>query len=234
MDHLSLSLSQIVDIMRRMPYFQELAIEELRALARGAREFAVPKKGFICRKGDRASALYTVVSGRVKLFLPSANGSEKLVGLMGPGQSFGEIPVFLGEPCPESAQAVSDSYILAVDRELILPTIDGNALARKMLAGLSCRMRDLLQDVEACQIRSSVQRVACFLLRQSPSGDAQSYVVELPARKGDIATLLNIAAATLSRVLRRLCDEGIVKVRGRTLEVLDRTALEGLNPHISR
>lgn len=53
-----------------------------------------------------------MVYGQVKLAFASPNGTEKVVELMGPGQSFGEAVMFTERPYPVYSQALADSMLL--------------------------------------------------------------------------------------------------------------------------
>lgn len=112
MNVLDLQPAQVMEIMGRLPYFQELGSEEITRLAEGAQEIAIKKKEILFREGDPADALFTVVSGSVKLAVGHSRNQEKVLDIVGRGQCFGEIPMFLQAPCPSSAQALEDSYLL--------------------------------------------------------------------------------------------------------------------------
>jgi CRP-like cAMP-binding protein len=227
---LELSSTQIMEIMGRLPYFQELDHAELERLSEGAREIALKKKEILFRQGDPADALFTVVSGRVKLAIGQSRNQEKVVALVGRGQCFGEIPMFLHEPCPATAQATEDSYLLAVDRNALMRALDHNCiLAGKLLAGVCKRMHDLIRDIDNCHMRSSAQRVACYLLQHRPDAHARHYDVNLPAPKHDIAGMLSLSPETLSRALQQLGEEGIIRVMGRHIRILDVEKLQTYN-----
>lgn len=211
----------IDEILSRQPLFRGLSGEELQCLASGAREFRVSRNEILFNKGDMPTGIHVVVMGQIKLFLPAQNGWEKVIHMEGPGSSFGEAMVFLDKPYPVSAQATQDSIVLLVAKEAISRTLDDNpALSRKMLASLSMRLHELLTDIEACTLRSSVQRVICYLTQQAPA-DAHRFVVALDTSKQTVASQLNLAPETFSRVLSHLSGAGLITVEGRRITVLD-------------
>ena len=83
-------------------------------------------------------------------------------------------------------------------------------LCRKMMASLSARLHELLGDMETCMLRSSVQRVVCFLSHEAPTDGDKGYEVNLTASKQNVASQLNLAPETLSRVLSRMVREGYI------------------------
>ncbi|HTH39709.1 MAG TPA: Crp/Fnr family transcriptional regulator [Rhodocyclaceae bacterium] len=168
---------------------------------------------------------HVVVYGQVKLFLPSVQGNEKVVEIIGPQQSFGEAVMFLGKPYPVSAEALADTLLLHVSRESILGLLETDtSFARRLLAGLSMRLHSLLLDVESYSLRSSTQRVIGFLLQHSDAGEAESAEVlnlTLPTSKQVIASRLNLTPETLSRIFSELTARDLIEVQGRAIRILD-------------
>ena len=200
-------------------------------IAAGSREFRARKHEVLFQKGDMADGMHVLVMGQVKLALPAANGSEKVVHMCGPGSTFGEAVLFLERPYPVSAQATVDSIVLLIAKRALLEAMDASPqLSRKMLASLSVRLHELLDDMESCTLRSSAQRVVCFLNQSLPAFEEGPYDIHLPASKQTIASQLNLAPETLSRVLGHLADSGLIKVKGRTITVLNGRALRAFNP----
>jgi CRP-like cAMP-binding protein len=215
------------EILSRQPMFRGLSEEELDRIAQGCREVRAQKNEMLFQKGDQAEGMHVLVMGQVKLSLPSPQGAEKVVHVFESGSTFGEAVMFLGKAYPVSAQATQDSLMILVSKRALLEALDAsNMLCRKMMASLSIRLHELLEDMEACTLRTSTQRVACFLLNLSPSREEKRYEVLLPASKQTIASQLNLAPETFSRVLGNLAGAGLINVRGRTITVLDQAKLQ--------
>lgn len=216
----------IAEILSRQPLFRGLSETEIAQISAGCREYRVRKNELIFHKGDQAEGMHVVVMGQVKLSLPSAQGMEKVVHMCGPGSTFGEAVMFLDKPYPVTAQATSESLLLLISKRVLLEAMEGSTmLCRKMMASLSSRLHELLGDMETCMLRGSVQRVVCFLTQSAPSADATDYTINLPASKQTLASQLNLAPETLSRVLSQLMEVGLIRVKGRVISVLDREKL---------
>ena len=83
-----------------------------------------------------------VVSGKVKIFKVSMEGKEQILHIFGPGEPFGEVPVFAGQQFPASAEALEKSRLFFFSREAFIDLIKRNPdLALNMLAVLSRRLR---------------------------------------------------------------------------------------------
>lgn len=82
-----------------MPLFNELVPAELERIESGTRRVECARGEVLFRRGDPSEGFYTVIFGQMKLAFTSPSGAEKVVEVMGPGQSFGEAMMFLEEPC---------------------------------------------------------------------------------------------------------------------------------------
>lgn len=215
----------ISEILSRQPLFRILSGPELAKLSRNATEYRLSKNEMLLQKGEVSDGLHVVISGQVKMYLPSLMGAEKVVRMATPGETFGEEGVFLNKPCPTAIQAVRDSLLLVLDRQALLEAMERNCvLSSAMMTHMCSRLCDLVENLETCVQRNSSQRVVHYLLQMAPS-QAGSFNVTLDVNKQTIASQLNLAPETFSRVLGRLAKDGCIQVKGRNINVRDRNAL---------
>ena len=214
---------KIPAILVNIPLFREMSPEEIEHIAYGTRALHLARGDVLFQRGDPSTGFYVVVHGQVKLALTSPQGIEKVVELFGPGQSFGEAVMFLDKPCPVYAQALTDSLVLHINKNVIFEGIEGDPIfCRKMLGGLSFRLHRLIHYVESFSLRSSVQRVIGYLLQDLEEIKAgQDIRISLLANKNVIASNLNITPETFSRILHNLSDEGLIKVKGKDVCIMD-------------
>jgi len=209
-------------IVGRLALFQELTADQARGIVAEARERHLSKGELLFQKGDRARGFFVIVSGQIKLAFPSVHGSEKVVEILGPGQSFGEALMFMDRPYPVFAEAVIDSLLVEVPSQPVIDLLRKDpAFAQAMLAGLAKRLHSLVQDVESYTMRSSAQRLIGYLLQQAADVDSGSVEVTLPTSKAVIASRLNLTPETLSRVLHELSEHGLLEVHGRSIRIAD-------------
>jgi CRP-like cAMP-binding protein len=204
--------------------FKELAPAELDRLALGTTELHFPRGEVLFNKGDPCTGFHLVVYGQVKLAFVSAQGSEKVVEIVGPGFSFGEALMLMDKPYILMAQTLADSLLLHVSKQVVFDEIARDpAFARKMLAGLSRRLHGLIGDIESYSLQSGTQRVIGYLLRQDedPAVTSVAYTVTLPTSKSVVASRLNLTPEHFSRILHDLSAAGLVAVDGREVRIVD-------------
>jgi CRP-like cAMP-binding protein len=200
---------------------------ELQAFAQGQRVFSV---------SDPCQAFYVVVTGKVKLFVASPSGQEKVIELITPSQSFAEAFMFLDMACMVNAQTLADSLLLRVGKQVVVGEIQRDPqLAMNMLAGISRRMHGLIRDVEGLTLHNGMQRLIGYLLREIEGAtqrpETASCTVALSASKATIASRLSLTPEYFSRVLHELESAGLIAIHKREIRILDVQKLADYGSH---
>lgn len=215
--------SSTVRFLERLPLFEELTSDALARLVSGATEVKVPTGRIVFRHGDPPAALHIIIEGQVKLSLHSARGDEKVIELVGRGDNFGAVPMLLGERHMLTAETIADSVLLNVGRNAVVEELQRNPeFSRRMLREVCQRLQQRTRDFENYMLHNGTQRVATFLLSQMPDGvNGKSVAVTLPAKKGIIASRLNLTHEHFSRILHEIQAAGLIEVRGREIRMID-------------
>lgn len=220
MDAFSLS-----GLLSRMPLFSRLDDDSRYLLSKDARELAVRRGEQIFAKGEPVKGFYFLLQGKVKLAFLSSRGTEKIMEIVLPGQSFGEFMVLAHRPWPFYAQAIRDSRLLFIDRGAFTELLEANPdLKHFLLDSMSQRLCELFSQMEALCLQTSRERVVGYLLReieQSRARGNEEHVVELPDTKANTASLLNLTPETFSRIIHTLERERIISVSRRSVRILD-------------
>jgi len=224
---MSTEKDKIQNLLARVPLFDRLDPHELAKVAVGTAEEHVRRGEAIFHRGEPCNGFHIVVYGQVKLVAVSPAGAEKVVRLLGPGESFGEALMFLDRPYILSAIALADTMLLVVDKTVLLTELTSQPmLARKMLAGLSQRLHAFVSDVKSYSLHSGTQRVIGYLMQaQDAAGAAE---VRLEVGKNVIASRLNLTPEHFSRILHDLSNKGLIEVNGRNITIIDE---EGFRAH---
>jgi CRP-like cAMP-binding protein len=212
-------------LLAHVPLFDGLEAGEISRMARSTREIHATKGDILFHKGDPCTGFHLLVYGQIKLAFTSAHGTEKVVEILGQGQSFGEALMFMDKPYIVHAQALTDSLLLHVSKAAIFEELQrDHNLCRKMLASMSMRLHKLMGDVESYSLHSGKQRIIGYLLRELPdempgnSGGGNA-TITLSTNKGTIASRLNLTQEHFSRILHELIELGLIVVEGRRIHI---------------
>lgn len=218
-----------IDHIAAIPLFQNLPGEHCEDLATIVVDRIFRQGQVIFSEGDEGNGFYVVISGRVKIFKLSAEGKEQILHIFGPGEPFGEVPVFAGEHFPAHAEAIEESRILFFPRNAFVDLIRKDpSLALNMLAVLSRRLRRFTMLIEDLSLKEVPGRLAAYLLYLSERKDGADDLV-LDISKGQLASLLGTIPETLSRILAKMTGEELIRSDGpRSIQILDRDGLEEL------
>ncbi|HXE40152.1 MAG TPA: Crp/Fnr family transcriptional regulator [Azonexus sp.] len=209
-------------LLTHIPLFNGLAPEEIARIARSTREIHASKGDILFHKGDPCNGFHLLVYGQIKLAFTSAQGTEKVVEIMGQGQSFGEALMFMEKPYIVFAQALTDSLLLHVSKAAVFEELErDHKFGRKMLAGMAMRLHQLMSDVESYSLHSGKERIIGYLLRELSDADQDGVKVSitLPTNKGVIASRLNLTQEHFSRILHELIELGLIVVEGRKIHI---------------
>jgi CRP/FNR family transcriptional regulator, dissimilatory nitrate respiration regulator len=178
-------------------------------------------------RGQPAQHFYIVLTGHVNLVLYSKSGEEKIVDILGPGQSFAEAVMFMeGSVYPVSAAAAIESQVARFsNRDYVSILRESPETCLRMLGHLSQRLHMRLREIEYLTLESATHRLVRLIEGRLPPGQDGSAEVTLAESRQELASRLSMKPETLSRILRHLSDRGAIVVKGRSVQVPDRSRL---------
>ena len=103
--------------LQAIPFFAGLEPGALEHLAATMRSRRFKRGEVLFHLGDPGDALFVIVSGEVKISLPSDTGEEAILATLGPGQVFGELALLDGSPRSASATALVATETVVLPRE---------------------------------------------------------------------------------------------------------------------
>ncbi|MFO7931654.1 MAG: Crp/Fnr family transcriptional regulator [Thermodesulfobacteriota bacterium] len=221
-------MSDAKNILSQSVLFSGLPAEDISALTNIAVEKPVAAGALIFSEGDPGDGFYVILEGLIKIYKLSTEGKEQILHMFGPGEPFGEVPVFSGQAFPATAEGVKKSRILFFPRRAFRDLITQKpSVAMNMLAVLSQRLRHFTVQVENLSLKEVPARLAGYLLLQSEEQNSRD-TITLNISKGHLASFLGTIPETLSRMLRKMNEQGLIEVEGRKILLMDREGLHDL------
>ncbi|MBW1914369.1 MAG: Crp/Fnr family transcriptional regulator [Deltaproteobacteria bacterium] len=208
--------------------FQGLAEDQLKEIAEISIEKRFDKGRLIFNEEDDGNGFYLISEGQVKVFKLSSDGKEQILHIFGPGDPFGEVPVFSGQKFPANAAAIEKVSLLFFPRKTFIKLISSRPnLALNMLAVLSKRLRQFATQVENLSLKEVPSRLAHYLIYLIED-QGNSDIVMLGISKGQLASLLGTIPETLSRIFARMNNQGLIEVKDRNIRILNQNGLREL------
>jgi CRP/FNR family transcriptional regulator, cyclic AMP receptor protein len=202
--------------------FSALDEEALARVAIRASTVQLDRNDTLFNEGDEADDLYVVLTGRVAIAKRSPDGRESLVALMGPGDLFGEMPLFDDERRSASVRALERSEVVRVPFDAVRAELEARpGLLWDVVTMLAARLRaagDALADAALLDV---VGRTAKRLLELS--GDADEFV--LPLTQEELAGLVGASRERVNKSISAFIRLGWIDQVDRHYRILMRDRL---------
>lgn len=212
-------------VLSNTALFRGIGQRRISDIAARARALHFRRGGVVCEQGDCLPGLFAIGYGQVKLAFRGED-EERITRIAGPVETFGLAAAILGRPTPYAVVALEDSLVILVPAAAILQLVENDPrFARTVIVDLAERTMTLLGEVESGALHRGVQRLAAYLDALAGESTNGACKVHLPTTKTVIAARLGIKKETLSRLLRGLVQKGLITVRQREVEILDRARL---------
>ena len=217
----------LVATLRQSRMFASLSTEDIEAVAEGCNTRTLQKGEFLFREGEKAEGFYVMQSGQVSIFKVTPAGREQVICVFRPPESFAEVTLATTATYPANAVALEPSQVIIVQRAPFRDLIFRKPeLSLHMLASMSLHLKHLVQLLQDYKGRQIEGRLAAWLLRQSPAAAAGCPAVfTLPVTKRMLAAQLGVTSETLSRTFARFRGEGLIRVDGPRVHVLNSQGL---------
>ena len=217
-------------ILKNSTIFSNLSDDELTELAAICAERSFKPDEFIFWEGDAPEWFYIIAEGRVKILKHSSSGKEFIIAFFDSAEMFGEVAVFENKPYPASAQSVTETRVMGINRDDLLSFLANHPqVVLKIISILAGRLRDAQNRLRDFAGERVEQRLASVLLMLSAKlGPA------LPFTRQEIAEMAGTTTETAIRVISHLKDRQIIRsLRGKII-VLDEKKLRLLGEGIPR
>jgi CRP-like cAMP-binding protein len=207
--------------LRAVPAFEQLDDDLLDQIDGISEVFTAHHGEVLCRQGTLPTVLYVVLEGHVALSSTTPDDSTAVVEVLSAGRDFVLASVMAGLPYMQSAHVVQRSRLLAIEARPLRALIERESeLSFALLRTLSGEFRALVRQIRDLKVRTTAQRLACYLLALVPDPNSDNAEFRLPFEKGLLAARLGCRQENLSRAFAALRRFG-VETRGASVTLHD-------------
>jgi CRP/FNR family transcriptional regulator, cyclic AMP receptor protein len=204
--------------------------EQRQQLERQTRMHVLKRGETVCLAGEAGDQVYIVKSGAVKVLGRSPEGNDVILGLLAPGDLFGELAPTGDGSEEQVAQAAVDTVVCTVPRDVFLKLIaDAPPFALQVTKLMGLRLRRFSNRVEELLGKSASARLAHTLLdlaRQHGIEDSDGVLIPLRLSQGDLGKLVGLTRETVNGILQAWRDQGVVVADRRAIRLRDTARLQ--------
>ncbi|MDJ0805301.1 MAG: Crp/Fnr family transcriptional regulator [Gammaproteobacteria bacterium] len=209
--------------------FSKLDDDQIRRVEAMSRKLSLTDGESLFQVGDQAKRFYLVTKGQIKLNRLSLNGNEKVIEIISPGHTFAEALMFSESPVyPVNASAIGDVELLSFDNRAFLALLRESVdTCFRLMGDMSQRLKRLIKEIDDLTLQSATGRVAGYLWGCWDEQRDRGNVINLNVPKGVLASRLSVKPETFSRILHNFTDQGLIRVNGSAIEIIDAAGLFG-------
>ncbi len=208
----------ILGSLSAIPFFGGLEPAALARLAASMRSRRFRRGEVIFHIGDPGDALFVILTGEVKISLPSETGDEAILATLRAGDVFGELALLDGAPRSASATAISPTETVVLPRDRFRELIATEAGVRDaLLASIAGELRRLTRHVEELHFLDITGRLAARLVRLTEEGGTpmEDGAVRLRTNltQADLAAMVGCTRQSVNKLLGQFTDDGLLRLQ---------------------
>jgi CRP/FNR family cyclic AMP-dependent transcriptional regulator len=208
-------------LLRRHPLFGRLPPRVIEHLGFYMRKRALVRGETIFAKGDPGSGLMGVLSGSVKISVPSADGRDIVLRIVHPGEIFGEIALLDGRPRTADAMVMTDCELMVIERRDFIPFLRSQPDLMMQIVEILCsRLRWTTEQVQDVSFLDLPTRLAKALLRLVGENEGAVGGGKLTITQRELSQVIGRSRESTNKQLRIWAKKDWVRLQRGAVTVL--------------
>lgn len=217
------------DLLQRVPLLAALTDTDRQALARSASRRRYRRGDIIFQKDDPGHSLFIVARGSVRIYVPSTQGADLTLAVIGPGQFFGDLSLLDGRPRSASAAALGNTHVVVLERSDFVAVIRTRpAAVMSILAVVVRRLREtdeMASDLAFLDVGGRLAKKLLDLAETNGVKRQNGVLLDMPITQEELANMIGVTRESVNRNLSLFRRIGLVAKEGRRFVLRDPTGL---------
>jgi CRP-like cAMP-binding protein len=225
--HCSIDLR--LEKLEMVPFFQELAEEQLRQVNKKFTANHYSKGETIYRQGDSATMLRVVVAGNVKLVAHTLEGEGVLLDMLKPGDFFGNPAAGSHDVYNETAETQTSACILSIrisDFKEVMNRFPSVAMSvLDITADRLNESRQRIQHLTTLPVKKRLAHILVTLVNKFGEKHSRGLLIQLPLSRKDLADMVGTSAETTSRIMSQFQEDDLITSGRQWVAINDKSEL---------
>jgi CRP-like cAMP-binding protein len=215
---------KIKRIIEKFDQFNDLDEKVILAIAQNSILRHYHQGEIIFFDGDEVDYLYIVVEGKVKISKFTSSGKEKIIHILEEGDIINEISLDRRKSSI-TAEMLEAGELILINITSLLRIMEKNfVLTLQLFNSLSLKLRQSYRQLRNLGLKKTGPRVASRLwklARDYGEKNRQGIKIDLNLSQRELALMIGASRETVSRFLKELEREEVIKVGNTQITILD-------------
>jgi CRP-like cAMP-binding protein len=222
-------VTTIAELLQKVSFLAGLSAEDREALAAVIARRRYRRGDIIMQKEEPGHALFIVEKGTVRIYVPSAQGNDLILAVLGPGDFFGDLSLLDGRPRSASASVGTDATLLMLERsDFIALLTQRPAAAMAVLEAVAGRLReadDMASDLAFLDVAGRLAKRLLDLATAHGVERDGGVLIDLAVTQEDLASMIGVTRESVNRNLSEFQTLGLISKHGRRIVVTNAAGL---------
>ncbi|MBS1685415.1 MAG: Crp/Fnr family transcriptional regulator [Bacteroidetes bacterium] len=204
---------------------EELSDDDRQYIRERSTTIRVRRKQIIYSMHEKPKGMYLVRSGKIRIEQVNYDGSAQILFIYTTGEAFGYRPLLSRELHPVNAIAMEDSELDFISASDFLELLHRSvALSNMLLTSLSSEFTVLVNRINLFAQRGIKERLAFALLLLNEKYHHPNAILpesDIRLSRIDLANYIGTSPETLVRTLRTFQEKNLIRVKGRSITILN-------------
>ncbi len=177
---------------------------------------SIPRGDVLFKKDDHGDSMFVILSGRVRMTRPGANGQERLLTVLGGGDLVGELTLFDPKPRLATATAMTAVELAVFDNAAMASWLErrpeGAMHLLRILAQRLRRANDALEGLLHNYVPSRVAIALLDLAERFGTPSDRGTVVQHAMTQTELAQYVGASRESVNRTLAELAGAGVISM----------------------
>jgi len=225
----NITMTANTELLRKVPLLTGLTDADREALAAAVARRRYRKGDIVMQKDEPGHALFIVERGSVRIYVPSAQGNDLILAVLGPGDFFGDLSLLDGRPRSASAAVSTDTTLLMLERSDFIALITRRpAAAMAVLEAVAGRLRETDEMASDLAFLDVAGRLAKRLLDLASAYGVErgsGVLIDLPVTQEELANMIGVTRESVNRTISDFRALGLISNQGRRIVIRDADGL---------
>lgn len=218
-------------IVRELSSLKALNKDELLKMADCKTSYVVKKGEPLFEEGESLHGVYCVKDGIAKMTKLSANGKDQIIKLVKKGELLGQRSLISEEVANLSAVAIEDMEVCFIPKSEVLQFFnENNKFSMELMKTICGDLKEADDHMVDMAQKTVKQRLASTLVQlEKEFGKNEDGSLHIQLAREEIAGMIGTATESCIRLLSELNKEGLIKINGKKIILIDRIGLQRMS-----